>query len=80
LLRALYFYRIFLLKGGPLHLFSFFYKIDTEAYNMLVSLNKETNLSKFRITFMDEDTRHVINLRECKKVHAYKESFYNKDR
>ncbi|MGX5705880.1 hypothetical protein [Bacillus cereus] len=28
---------------------------------------------------MDEDTRHVINLRECKKVHAYKESFYNKD-
>ncbi len=47
---------------------------------MLVSLNKETNLSKFRITFIDEDTRHVINLRECKKVHAYKESFYNKDR
>lgn len=34
---------------------------------MLVSLNKETNLSKFRITFMDEDTRHVINLRKCKK-------------
>ncbi len=47
---------------------------------MLVSLNRETNFSKFRITFMDEDTRHVINLRECKKVHAYKESFYNKDR
>ncbi|AHA71945.1 hypothetical protein ABE47_31560 [Bacillus thuringiensis] len=70
---------IFLSKGGPLHLFSF-YKIDTEAYNMLVSLNKETNLSKYRITFMDEDTRHVINLRECKKVHTYKESFYNKDR
>ncbi|EJR13822.1 hypothetical protein IK7_05622 [Bacillus cereus VD156] len=47
---------------------------------MLVSLDKETNLSKYRITFMDEDTRHVINLLECKKVHAYKESFYNKDR
>lgn len=29
---------------------------------------------------MDEDNRHVINLRECKKVHAYKKSFYNKDR
>ncbi|SCC23581.1 Uncharacterized protein BCZB5J_02115 [Bacillus cereus] len=29
---------------------------------------------------MDEDTRHVVNLGECKKVHAYKESFYNKDR
>ncbi|SCN20615.1 Uncharacterized protein BC141101_06005 [Bacillus toyonensis] len=28
---------------------------------------------------MDEDTRHVVNLVECKKVHAYKESFYNKD-
>jgi len=28
---------------------------------------------------MDEDIRHVINLGECKKVHAYKESFYNKD-
>ncbi|MFK4354493.1 hypothetical protein ABH964_003840 [Bacillus sp. RC92] len=25
---------------------------------------------------MDEDTRHVLNLGECKKVHAYKESFY----
>lgn len=46
---------------------------------MLVSLNKETNLSKYRITFMDEDTLHVINLHECKKVHTYKESFYNKD-
>lgn len=29
---------------------------------------------------MDEDTRHVVNLGECKKVHVYKESFYNKDR
>ncbi|SCN05721.1 Uncharacterized protein BCINRASA_03531 [Bacillus wiedmannii] len=28
---------------------------------------------------MDEDTRHVVNLGECKKVHAYIESFYNKD-
>jgi len=28
---------------------------------------------------MDEDTRHVLNLGECKKVQAYKESFYNKD-
>ena len=46
---------------------------------MLVSLNKETNLSKYRITFMDKDTRHVVNFGECKKVHAYKESFYNKD-
>lgn len=45
---------------------------------MLVSLNKKTNLSKYRITFMDEDSRHVVNLGECKKVHAYKKSFYNK--
>lgn len=29
---------------------------------------------------MDEDTRHVVNLDECKKVYAYKESFYNKNR
>jgi len=28
---------------------------------------------------MDKDTRHVVNFGECKKVHAYKESFYNKD-
>ncbi|SCV20639.1 Uncharacterized protein BCRIVMBC845_03163 [Bacillus cereus] len=28
---------------------------------------------------MDEDTRHVVNLDDCKKVHAHKESFYNKD-
>ncbi|SCM96173.1 Uncharacterized protein BWINRASL_03348 [Bacillus mycoides] len=28
---------------------------------------------------MDEDTRHVVNLGDCKKVHAHKESFYNKD-
>ncbi len=47
---------------------------------MLVSLNKETNFSTYRVTFMDKDIRHVINLREWKKVHAYKESFYNKDR
>ena len=42
---------------------------------MLVSLNKETNLSKFRITFMDEDTRHVINLRECKRCMLIKNHF-----
>ncbi|EOP18053.1 hypothetical protein BTGOE5_57670 [Bacillus thuringiensis] len=46
---------------------------------MLVSLNKKTNPSKYRITFMAEDSRHVVNLGECKKMHAYKESFYNKD-
>ncbi|GMR66327.1 hypothetical protein BAC7755_29970 [Bacillus sp. MN7755] len=45
---------------------------------MLISLNKKTNLSKYRITFMDEDSPHVVNLGECKKVHVYKEWFYNK--
>ncbi|SCB66963.1 Uncharacterized protein BWGO95_01083 [Bacillus mycoides] len=28
---------------------------------------------------MDEDTRHVVNLGDYKKVHTHKESFYNKD-
>ncbi len=50
-------------------------------YISAVSLNrlfKKTNLNKYRITVMDKGSRHVVNLGECKKVHAYKESFYNK--